>query len=324
MFSRDSKSDLFNVKERLKELTEERDNLFEENKALRDELYEMQALSGGARVQVARMASGGDVVAARVPGRFSPAPDEGAKRSTPLAVLPAPELESPFQEIAELAAGLRAKCAVLAQDLLDRTVFEQCATSAKEMCRIAALLGSHPVASLSSGLDALFADTGRHSGTMPSRVLQTGRDALQLMERLLTQEMLAIAETLAPFKVIAVDDDKDLLPVISASLEFANLTTTGCPDARSALDTLQENHCDLILLDIGLPDMDGVDMCSTIRALPKHGRTPILFLTGDDSPENRERSARKGASDLLGKPFNMFELALKAHTWALKIRLGLS
>ena len=135
------------------------------------------------------------------------------------------------------------------------------------------------------------------------------------------KDVLARAEKLPPPRAIAVDDDKDLLPIIVASLESASLATTGCADARTALDALQENHFDVIVLDIGLPDMNGLDMCDHIQALPKHGQTPIVFLSSDDSEHNRERGVIKGATEFIAKPCNMFELTLKAHTWALKNRL---
>ena len=109
-----------------------------------------------------------------------------------------------------------------------------------------------------------------------------------------------------------------------ASLESASLATTGCADARTALDALQENHFDVIVLDIGLPDMNGLDMCDHIHALPKHGQTPIVFLSSDDSEHNRERGVIKGATEFIAKPCNMFELTLKAHTWALKNRLDVA
>jgi DNA-binding response OmpR family regulator len=125
-------------------------------------------------------------------------------------------------------------------------------------------------------------------------------------------------------RVIAVDDDRELLPAIVSSLKFANLPTIGCSDAREALDTLQETHCNLILVDIGLPDMSGLEMCACIRALPKHDQTPIVFLTGQDTENNRQKGALTGASDFIGKPFNMFELTLKAHTWALKNQLAVA
>ena len=325
MFSREGASDLGNARQQMKDIVLDRDSLLDENTALREELHELRALTGrSARVQVARRAGGGDSVSTVVQSRFAPSSDEMVMHLTPLSVLPAPPLESPFQEIADLTAKLRSKAAVVALHPADRTAFEEVVSLSKETCRIAAILGTHPVAGITSSLDALLHDTGHHSPPVSKGTIQATMQALDFLSRLLTRDMLRQAEKLPPPRIIAVDDDKDLLAIIVASLEFANLTTVGCPDARTALDTLQENHCDVILLDIGLPDMNGIDMCATIRGLPKHGRTPVLFLTGDDSADNRERSVLKGASDLIGKPFNMFEVTLKAHTWALKNRLGMA
>lgn len=325
MFNRDASSDLVRIRHQAQELILERDGLMEENKALREELHELRALTErSGRVQITRRAAGGDSVSSVIQSRFSASPGESVMHLSPLAVLPSPPLESPFEEIAALTAKLRAKSVALALHPADRKAFDELASLSKETCRIAAILGPHPVAAITAGLDALLHDAGHHPPPVSQSTLQTAIQALDFLTRLLTHDLLSRAEKLTPSTVITVDDDKDLLPVIVATLEFANLTAVGCADARTALDTLQDTHCDVIFLDIGLPDMNGLDMCATIRGLPKHGRTPILFLTGDDSAHNRERSVLKGASDFIVKPFNMFELTLKAHTWALKNRLDVA
>ena len=325
MFNRDASSDLVNTRLQVKELAFDRDSLIEENKALRDELHELRALTGrSGRVQIARRAAGGDSVSSVVQSRFAAPSGDMVMHLTPLSVLPAPPLDSPFQEIADLTCKLRNKAAVLALHPADRGTFEELTSLSKETCRIAAILGHHPVAAITSSLDALLHDAGHHTPPVSQGTMQTAMHSLDFLSRLLTRDVLHRAENLPPSTIIAVDDDKDLLSVIIASLEFANLSTTGCADARIALDTLQDNHCDVILLDIGLPDMNGLDMCSTIRGLPKHSHTPILFLSGDDSAQNRERGTLKGASDFIGKPFNMFDLTLKALTWALKNRLNVA
>jgi CheY-like chemotaxis protein len=322
MFTRGAATDLSNLRQQVKELTLDRDSLQEENRALCEELHELRAITGrSGAVQVARLAGGGDVGGGVVHSRFALPIGETVMVPSPLAVMPAPALESPFQEIAVLTGKLRTRAAMLALHPADRNAFEDIVTLAKEMCRIAAILGPHPVAAITAALDALLHDAGHHPPPIGQGAMQTAMQALDFLSRLLTHDVLARAEKLPPSVVVAVDDDTDLLPAIIASLEFANLAAIGSSDARNALDTLQDNHCDVILLDIGLPDMNGLDMCARIRGLPKHGRTPIIFLTGDDSAHNRERGAIKGVSDFIAKPFNMFELTLKAHTWALKNRL---
>ena len=69
--------------------------------------------------------------------------------------------------------------------------------------------------------------------------------------------------------------------------------------------------------------MNGIDACSGIRALPRHSRTPVVFLTGQNTVEMRERGTSKGGTDFMGKPFNMFELTLKSTVWGYRSQLGL-
>ena len=323
LFTRDSTSDRGQLRQQVKELTLERDRVLAENKALLDELHGLRTAAGiGGSVQVARFAAGGGSTGA-IQSRFAPEND-ATMRTPTLTVLPSPVLDSPFQEIADITAKLRAKAATLTHNPADQDAFDDLIVLLKEAYRIAAILGPHPVASIVSGLDTLVQDASRGGLPIAPGHLQAAIHALVFLGRILTHDVLPRAEKLAPFTVIAVDDDADLLPIITASLENTNLHAVGCRDARTALDTLQDTHCDVILLDIGLPDMNGLDMCASIRGLPKHGRTPIIFLTGDDSAHNRERSALKGASDFIGKPFSIAELTLKAHIWALKNRLDVA
>ncbi len=322
MLTRGAASDLTSLRQQVKELTADREDLVAENKSLTEELHELRALTGRvATVQVGRRAAGGDSGGGVVQSRFSVPVGETVMVPSPLAVMPAPALDSPFHEIATLNGKLRSTAASLALHLADRKGFEDLVARSGEMSRIAAILGPHPVATLTANLNALLLDASRHAGPVSSRTLQAAMQTLDFLSRLLTHDVLARAEKLPSPRIIVVDSDADLLPLILASLESATLAATGCADARTALDALQENHFDVILLDIGLPDMSGLDLCAHIRALPKNGRTPIVFLTGDDSEHSRERGTLKGASDFIGKPFNMFELTLKAHTWALKNRL---
>ena len=325
MLTRGATSDLTSLREQVKVLTRDRENLLAENISLSEGLHELRALSGlGSAVQVARLAGGGDSGASVMQSRFAVPMTETVTIPSPLSVLPAPALDSPFHEIASLNGKLRSQAAGLALHPADRPAFGELVARANEMCRIAAILGQHPVATITASLDALLLDASQHAGPVSQRTLQSAMETLDFLSRLLTHDVLSRAEKLAPSRAIAVEDDEDLRSVIVASLESANLATTGCADARSALDTLQENHFDIIILDIGLPDMNGLDMCGHIQALPKHGHTPIVFISGDDSAHNRERGTLKGASEFIAKPCNMFELALKAHTWALKKRLDVA
>ena len=313
-------ANLESLREQAKALTRERDRLLLENKELAEEVRELRSIfAGGDKAKALREARGaiahptvgepaaGVIVPMRGPGFASAKPDD-----------------STFQRIALLNEKLRARLAALALQPSDKNALGVMLELAENMNMEVAGLGTHPVTTIVSDLEALLNDAGRQPGPLIEGIIHTAAQSAEFLSELLTDDVLSRAADLPPLRVVAVDDDKDLLPAIIASLKFANLPTIGCSDAREALDTLQETHCNLILMDIGLPDMSGLDICACIRALPKHDQTPIVFLTGHDSENNREKGALKGASDFIGKPLNMFELTLKAHTWALKNQLAVA
>jgi DNA-binding response OmpR family regulator len=74
---------------------------------------------------------------------------------------------------------------------------------------------------------------------------------------------------------------------------------------------------------VGLPEMSGFDLCTKARTLPLHEKTPIVFITGMSTFQNRVQSSLSGGNDFVGKPFNVAELGLKALIWVLKGQLGL-
>ena len=73
-----------------------------------------------------------------------------------------------------------------------------------------------------------------------------------------------------------------------------------------------------------MPEMNGFDLCAKIRALPLHEKTPIVFITGMATFQNRVQSNLSGGNDFIGKPFNIAELAVKALIWVFKGHLGLA
>jgi DNA-binding response OmpR family regulator len=103
-------------------------------------------------------------------------------------------------------------------------------------------------------------------------------------------------------KVLIVDDDEDLRESLKDQLslhdEFEVVTA---PTASKAIETAKSNHLDLVLLDVGLPDMDGREACKLLR---KGGfKSPILMLTGNDSDADMILGLDSGANDYVTKPF---------------------
>lgn len=88
-----------------------------------------------------------------------------------------------------------------------------------------------------------------------------------------------------------------------------------------ALRLLQEGSFDIVFLDVDMPAMNGFDLCSRLRSMPNQKDTPVVFVTGLSSFENRARSILSGGNDLIAKPFILPELALKALTYVLRRRV---
>jgi DNA-binding response OmpR family regulator len=111
--------------------------------------------------------------------------------------------------------------------------------------------------------------------------------------------------------VLAVDDDPTVLGLIRAVLESAGLRVVGVEDPLAFWDTLQATNPDLLILDIELPKVDGIQLCRAVRAEPRWAQLPILFVTGRTDPDTVQRVYVAGADDFVAKPFSYSELRLR-------------
>ncbi len=112
-----------------------------------------------------------------------------------------------------------------------------------------------------------------------------------------------------PRPVLIVDDDADLRATLAEHLSLDQefqVTEAGTADEAEALLVASNNRCDAVLLDIGLPDGDGADLCIKLRKLGL--RMPIIMLTGADAEVDIVRGLDAGANDYVAKPFRMNEL----------------
>ena len=127
---------------------------------------------------------------------------------------------------------------------------------------------------------------------------------------------------IAKARIYAVDDDPDNCESIKLAMETAMLRTTCALDPVEALAELTDQPCDLILLDVNMPGMDGFELCSQLRQIPIHAATPIIFLSGLATVEHRTQSALVGGTDFIAKPFNLYELTVKALTHILRAQIS--
>ena len=109
-------------------------------------------------------------------------------------------------------------------------------------------------------------------------------------------------------KVLVVDDDPRLRELVVIALERAGFATITAADGQAALTHATREAPDLIVLDIGLPEMDGLEVCRRIR---NGSDVPILFLTARDDEIDRILGLEMGADDYVTKPFSPRELVAR-------------
>lgn len=109
-------------------------------------------------------------------------------------------------------------------------------------------------------------------------------------------------------KILLVDDDPRLRDLVGLSLERAGYDVNSAADGQQALTSALCDAPDLIVLDVGLPEMDGFEVCRRIR---NHSDVPIVFLTARDDEIDRVLGLELGADDYVVKPFSPRELAAR-------------
>jgi DNA-binding response OmpR family regulator len=109
--------------------------------------------------------------------------------------------------------------------------------------------------------------------------------------------------------LLMIEDDTRLAAMVGEYLTQSGYAVAHAGDGESGLAALQDRPVDLVILDLMLPDIDGLEVCRRIRALPNEGaRVPVLMLTAKGDPMDRIVGLELGADDYLPKPFEPREL----------------
>src|SRR5579871_3561657 len=116
-------------------------------------------------------------------------------------------------------------------------------------------------------------------------------------------------------KIVVIEDDQDLYSLIQYNLEKEGFAVAGSQTGKGALELCRRERPDLIILDIMLPDSDGLEICKAVRAHPELAPVPVIFLTARASETDRIVGLELGANDYIVKPFFVRELIarLKVH-----------
>lgn len=111
--------------------------------------------------------------------------------------------------------------------------------------------------------------------------------------------------------ILLVEDEENLQEALKLNLELEGYEITGVYDGAAALEAVQKEFFNLIILDVMLPEIDGITVCETIRL--SNPDIPILILSAKNSSADRVLGLKKGADDYLTKPFNLEELLLRVN-----------
>jgi phosphate regulon transcriptional regulator PhoB len=109
-------------------------------------------------------------------------------------------------------------------------------------------------------------------------------------------------------KILIVDDEPDIVDLVSYNLKKDGFRVTTASDGEAALHKIRKDRFDLVVLDLMLPGIQGVELCRIIRNDPKTADTPIIMLTAKGEEVDRVIGLESGADDYMTKPFSSREL----------------
>jgi len=120
-----------------------------------------------------------------------------------------------------------------------------------------------------------------------------------------------------PLLVLVVEDDRDVSDLLRTALEADGYTVRVAGDGRAALQALDAHQPDVLLLDLMLPDLDGLELCGRVRERqPTAPYLPVIMLTALDTPAYKQLGFARGADDYVTKPFELGELLARVRVWS--------
>jgi phosphate regulon transcriptional regulator PhoB len=123
-------------------------------------------------------------------------------------------------------------------------------------------------------------------------------------------------------KILIVDDEKDIVDLIAYNLEKEGFPAVKAYDGESALHSVKKQNPDLIILDLMLPKMNGLDVCKSLRRNPETAGIPIIMLTAKGEEIDKIIGLEVGADDYVTKPFSVKELIARVRSILRRLKEG--
>jgi CheY-like chemotaxis protein len=180
------------------------------------------------------------------------------------------------------------------------------------------LAGRPEFAQLTEALEAMIMEMHQKPNTITASTLRTLAAAVDFLPALLERPSQSSSKPVANSNILVVDDEPISRRAVTHALERAKLRAVGVDDPNVALKLLTESSYDLVFLDVDMPGMNGHELCTRLRALPRHQKTPVVFVTSLNDFQNRANSTMSGGNDFIAKPFPFLELAVKSLVYVLR------
>ncbi|HVU27050.1 MAG TPA: response regulator [Verrucomicrobiae bacterium] len=177
------------------------------------------------------------------------------------------------------------------------------------------------IAQMSGAIEALLKELYEKPENINPSTLRTVVGAVDFLGFLFERGTASGKHELPAANVLVVDDEPISRRAIIYALEKAFLQSVEVGDPKVALEMLTEKKFDLVFLDVDMPGMTGFELCTKLRALPQHKKTPVVFVTNLGDFDNRTSSTMAGGNDFIAKPFLFIELTVKALIHVLRSKL---
>ncbi len=178
-----------------------------------------------------------------------------------------------------------------------------------------ALLPYKPFAQIAGSFDMLLHGLNETPEQLNPSTIRTVGQALDFLASISKPECLSRLTDPGAASLLVVDDEDGARQFITSALQLAGLKNECAESPARAIEKLNKSPMNLIFLDVGLPEMNGFELCTKVRAIDQYKRTPIVFLTGMATFQNKAKASLSGGNDFVGKPFNLPELGVKALMW---------
>jgi PleD family two-component response regulator len=183
---------------------------------------------------------------------------------------------------------------------------------------IVSLAGLSATAHLTGALEAMIKELHAKPQMASASPLRTILDALKTLDSLATRGVRPLDEGISSPLILVADDDTNSREATCAALEQAHLRALAVGDPQLALTLARDNRFDLLLTDVGMPVMNGFELCKKVQATAMNADTPVIFVAALNEFEAQAGPVLRSSLNFIAKPILPAELAVKALTFLLR------